>query len=105
METVADKSDGARLIKVADKIANLRDLAEHPPHWDAERMQAYRDFSADVIRCAGACNRCSMPWRRVRWPDAMQHDRHVPGTTPTSRKELATPTHEQWKALPEPAES
>jgi (p)ppGpp synthase/HD superfamily hydrolase len=47
--TAADKSDGARLIKIADKIANLRDLADHPPAWDDERMEAYRVFSAEVI--------------------------------------------------------
>lgn len=35
----ASKSEGARLIKLADKIANLRDLAEHPPQWDDERMR------------------------------------------------------------------
>lgn len=45
----AGKSEGARLIKIADKIANLRDLADHPPAWDDERMEAYRAFSAEVI--------------------------------------------------------
>jgi (p)ppGpp synthase/HD superfamily hydrolase len=49
---VAAKSEGARLIKIADKIANLCDLAEHPPQWDDQRMLAYRQFAADVI--AGA---------------------------------------------------
>ncbi len=52
----ASKSEGARLIKLADKIANLRDLAEHPPQWDAERMQAYRQFAADVIAGARGVN-------------------------------------------------
>lgn len=47
--TAAGKSEGARLIKIADKIANLRDLADHPPAWDDERMEAYRGFSAEVI--------------------------------------------------------
>lgn len=45
----ASKSDGARLIKIADKISNLRDLAEHLPQWSDERKQAYRQYAADVI--------------------------------------------------------
>lgn len=47
--TAASKSEGARLIKLSDKISNLRDLAEHPPQWTEKRMQAYRQFAADVI--------------------------------------------------------
>jgi guanosine-3',5'-bis(diphosphate) 3'-pyrophosphohydrolase len=47
--TAASKSPGARLIKQADKIANLRDIVEHPPQWDADRLLAYRQFAADVI--------------------------------------------------------
>lgn len=52
----ASKSEGARLIKLADKIANLRDLAEHPPQWNAERMRSYRQFAADVIAGARGVN-------------------------------------------------
>lgn len=47
--TTAGKSAGARLIKQADKIANLHDIANHPPQWDAERMAAYRRFAGEVI--------------------------------------------------------
>lgn len=40
----------ARLVKLADKIANLRDLLEHPPHgWDAERRLAYCHWARQVI--------------------------------------------------------
>ncbi len=53
---VAGKSKGARLIKVADKISNLRDIADHPPQWDAERVAAYRQFAADMIAGARGLN-------------------------------------------------
>ncbi len=53
---VAGKSEGARLIKVADKISNLRDIADHPPQWDAERIAAYRQFAADMIAGARGLN-------------------------------------------------
>jgi guanosine-3',5'-bis(diphosphate) 3'-pyrophosphohydrolase len=44
------KSKGAALIKVADKICNLRDLRDSPPkHWTAERQRIYRDWAFRVI--------------------------------------------------------
>ena len=43
-------SHEARLVKLADKIANLRDLADQPPHdWDAARRLAYCSWAMDVI--------------------------------------------------------
>ncbi len=43
-------SHEARLVKLADKIANLRDLADQPPHdWDATRRLAYCRWAVDVI--------------------------------------------------------
>lgn len=39
-------SGPARLIKLADKICNLRDLASNPPEgWDLGRQQAYFDWA------------------------------------------------------------
>jgi guanosine-3',5'-bis(diphosphate) 3'-pyrophosphohydrolase len=44
------KSKGAALIKVADKICNLRDLRDSPPkHWTADRRQRYRQWASDVV--------------------------------------------------------
>ena len=46
----ADNSREARLVKLADKICNLRDMAEHPPaHWPLERKQEYYDWAREVI--------------------------------------------------------
>jgi guanosine-3',5'-bis(diphosphate) 3'-pyrophosphohydrolase len=40
----------ASLVKVADKIANLRDVADAPPHdWPLERRQAYFDWAKAVV--------------------------------------------------------
>ena len=50
VEKASAKSEGARLVKLADKIANLRDLAERPPaEWDAARRRRYCDWSAEVV--------------------------------------------------------
>ena len=46
----ASASHEARLVKLADKIANLRDLADHPPHgWDTARRLAYCSWAMEVI--------------------------------------------------------
>lgn len=46
----ADARHEARLVKLADKTANLRDLVEHPPkHWDQARLLAYTRWAGDVI--------------------------------------------------------
>lgn len=43
-------SPEAKLVKLADKICNLRDILASPPvHWPLPRQQAYFDWSAQVI--------------------------------------------------------
>jgi guanosine-3',5'-bis(diphosphate) 3'-pyrophosphohydrolase len=50
IEHAAGISDGAKLVKLADKICNLRDVAERPPaKWDLQRRQAYFDWAKRVI--------------------------------------------------------
>lgn len=40
----------ARLVKLADKICNLRDIAHSPPTgWSLERQQAYFDWARAVV--------------------------------------------------------
>jgi len=40
----------AKLVKLADKICNLRDILESPPAgWSAERKQEYFDWAAKVV--------------------------------------------------------
>ena len=44
------KSHGAKLVKLADKICNLRDIAVSPPaDWNSDRRRAYFDWAADVV--------------------------------------------------------
>jgi guanosine-3',5'-bis(diphosphate) 3'-pyrophosphohydrolase len=43
-------SDRAKLVKLADKIANIRDVADHPPEgWSLERRQQYFDWAKNVV--------------------------------------------------------
>ena len=50
IEHAALLSAGARQIKLADKISNVRDLATHPPiFWPQARRRAYRAWAAEVV--------------------------------------------------------
>jgi len=45
-----DLSDEAKLVKLADKICNLRDVANNPPEgWGLQRRQEYFDWALAVI--------------------------------------------------------
>ena len=56
IEHAAGISPGAKLVKLADKICNLRDVADRPPaKWDLERRQEYFEWAKRVIdRLRGA---------------------------------------------------
>jgi guanosine-3',5'-bis(diphosphate) 3'-pyrophosphohydrolase len=46
----AEISPGAKLVKLADKICNLRDVADRPPaQWDLQRRQEYFEWARQVI--------------------------------------------------------
>jgi GTP diphosphokinase / guanosine-3',5'-bis(diphosphate) 3'-diphosphatase len=50
IEHAAHASDKAKLVKLADKISNLRDVAINPPEtWSLERRQEYFDWAKQVI--------------------------------------------------------
>ena len=50
IEHAAHSSDKAKLVKLADKISNLRDILDNPPpDWSLERRQAYFDWANAVI--------------------------------------------------------
>jgi guanosine-3',5'-bis(diphosphate) 3'-pyrophosphohydrolase len=43
-------SDAAKLVKLADKICNVRDVVKSPPHWwTLERRQEYLEWSKSVV--------------------------------------------------------
>ena len=50
IEHAAGISPGAKLVKLADKICNLRDVAERPPaKWDLDRRREYFEWAKRVI--------------------------------------------------------
>lgn len=50
IEHAAHLSTQAKLVKLADKICNLRDIFASPPaNWSAERKLAYIDWAAQVV--------------------------------------------------------
>ncbi len=43
-------SPGAKLIKLADKVSNVREVTDHPPHhWDLKRRQEYIQWGRNVV--------------------------------------------------------
>lgn len=52
-----DKSPGAKLIKLADKISNVREIGVDPPtHWDRDRRLEYYAWASEVVSALGAVN-------------------------------------------------
>ena len=50
VDHAAHASSQAKLVKLADKISNLRDVASNPPpSWSLERRKAYFDWAKQVI--------------------------------------------------------
>lgn len=46
----ARASNGAKLVKLADKISNLRDIIANPPNdWSVERKRQYFDWAKEVV--------------------------------------------------------
>ncbi len=56
VEHTARMSDRAKLIKIADKTCNVRDVAHSPPEkWDSPRRKAYLEWTNRVVDgCRGA---------------------------------------------------
>lgn len=51
-------SHGAKLVKLADKTANLRDVAASPPSdWTLQRRQEYFEWANAVVKNIGPANR------------------------------------------------
>jgi guanosine-3',5'-bis(diphosphate) 3'-pyrophosphohydrolase len=50
VERAPQLSRAAKLVKLADKIANVRDVADHPPsEWPLERRRDYFDWAKRVV--------------------------------------------------------
>lgn len=58
IEHAAHSSHAAKLVKLADKICNLRDMFTDPPHgWSISRIQEYFDWSEKVVAGLRGTNR------------------------------------------------
>ena len=54
VEHAPQLSDSAKLIKIADKISNVREIAYDPPKkWSAERKSQYFDWAERVVNAMG----------------------------------------------------
>lgn len=51
------RSERANTLKMADKIANLRDVIASPPNWDLDRKKDYFDHAKKVIEAMPNANR------------------------------------------------
>ena len=50
IDHASDVSDKAKLVKLADKISNLRDISSSPPpNWSLKRRKQYFDWAKQVI--------------------------------------------------------
>lgn len=64
-------SPAAKLVKLADKLCNLRDIIDHPPAvWPAERCAAYVSWTAAVVaglRGVNASLEAAFDAEQARW--------------------------------------
>jgi len=50
VEHAAALTPAAKLVKLADKICNLRDMADQPPAgWEIQRRREYFDWARQVV--------------------------------------------------------
>lgn len=68
IEHAAALSAGAKQIKIADKISNVRDVVLAPPRdWSADRRRAYLEWAeAVVVHCLGVNAGLDALWAQVR---------------------------------------
>jgi guanosine-3',5'-bis(diphosphate) 3'-pyrophosphohydrolase len=51
VENAPHKSISAKKLKIADKIMNIRDIADNPPaDWSLQRISEYFDWAEDVVK-------------------------------------------------------
>jgi (p)ppGpp synthase/HD superfamily hydrolase len=64
IERAPGLSEGARQIKIADKLANIADIAEAPPRdWTIERRVQYLDWADRVVHgCVGVNPKLDAMW-------------------------------------------
>jgi guanosine-3',5'-bis(diphosphate) 3'-pyrophosphohydrolase len=57
IDSAPGKSHGAKLIKIADKISNVREIGNDPPvDWSVERRRDYFTWAEKVVAALGSSN-------------------------------------------------
>lgn len=74
IEHAPNLSAGAALVKLADKVDNIRDLVEEPPDWTPERIEQYFAQARQVVDNITAPNHVLLDWF---------NDQYAHGTTST----------------------
>jgi guanosine-3',5'-bis(diphosphate) 3'-pyrophosphohydrolase len=70
VESAPHKSREAKLIKLADKISNVRAVADSPaPDWSLKRRREYVEWAKEVA--AGL--RGTSPWLEQQFDEAVEH--------------------------------
>ncbi len=66
----------AKLIKIADKIANVGDIARHPPpDWTIDRQRKYFEWTAAVVDCCRGVNGAL----EARYDEVLRQAREIVG--------------------------
>jgi guanosine-3',5'-bis(diphosphate) 3'-pyrophosphohydrolase len=74
--TATRLSGRAKLIRIADKIANVRDVTHHPPaRWDLQRRREYLDWAEAVL---AGCRGLSRPLEAC-YEEALREGRRLLG--------------------------
>jgi guanosine-3',5'-bis(diphosphate) 3'-pyrophosphohydrolase len=59
VKTIRDRSPGAKLIRIADKISNITDILKAPPmSWDSKKKVDYLNWTERVVRKIKGINTC-----------------------------------------------
>jgi len=80
VEHAPRKSGRAKILKLADKISNIRSLANDPPDWSARRCLAYVQWGRDVV---AGLRGASPQLERLFDEAAHEAEKAITGNSPT----------------------
>ena len=97
VEHARNASSRAKVLKIADKVSNLRAILASPPaDWSTDRKLAYFDWATEVVAgCRGA-----NPWIVARFDEAYSRRGELMGGS--VREKPGSPSSEVWKRLLSP---
>jgi len=73
IDSAPHKSDRGKLLKIADKTSNLREIVRDPlPHWDRAHRLAYCEWGRDVVAGCRGLNETLENWFDKIFEEAVQ---------------------------------